>query len=514
MEEKIGVAYRASLCALRSGRNQLSIWNRLPDELLLMIFLLSNSEDVRVMFQYIHLTWVCRRWRTLALGHAEFWTNVDLNDVEAEVAEEFVARSKGAKLSVVMACRPHDTSQNVEEEHHRLLREVIGPQFGRVEYLDLDICPDGWEETIPILQLPAPVLRHFQLLFDPANGDAIDDPNFTLPADLFKATAQLRILRLYGVAPSRVSLGSMIHGLRQLKLMVSDSTPVLDTLEACPALELLHLTVDPVPSPLALESASAAPRSITMPRLSSVSLNDVCFLCHISTPLLKRLRLRVWDDAPAMLADQVARLFDLRALLMVVIGVGNDYPRRDHRDLPVSFQGWLDDAAVADVGEYDSEDPDGEDEDVALELTFHRVDLEALQNLWPALVARATNVTILGLYNFHTPEEVELVKHTVRHANKATHVSIGLEEDVRFLLPVFGDPSVCPELGSLTYKGIFDRAALGKELVSLVKARRNGPANIKKIQLVGCPWMVGGWAAELKGSDVDVQFLPEILSDC
>ena len=518
MEEKIGVAYRASLCALRYRRNQLSIFNRLPDELLLMILLLSKSEDIHLkMFQYIRLTWVCRRWRMLVLGHAEFWTNINLTFLKAEVAEEIVARSKGAKLSVVMVCRPHHGSKDDEVEHHRLLKEVIGPQFGRVESLDLELCADSWEQTIPIFQLPAPALRQFQLLLDPEYDatayDGTNYQNFTLPADLFQATAQLRILRLYGAAPSWVSIRSMVHGLRRLKLIVSDSSPVLNILQACPDLELLYLQVEPVPYSLPLESASAAPPSITMPRLSNVTLNDASFLCQIATPLLKRLSLTIWVDAPEMLVDLVARRLDLTAWRMVVIGISNVPPHHDYGEAPVVFQGWHGgEVPVADVGEYDSEDSDEDDEyaNLALDLKFYQVDFEALHKIWPALIAQATNVSTLSLQSFHTPEEVELVKHTVRHANKTQDLFIGVQEEGPPLLPVFGDPSVCPELRFLDYEGIFDREELGKELVSLVNARRNGPANIEKIQLVGCASTAEGWAEELKRSGVDVQFLTNV----
>ena len=518
MEEKIDVACRASLCALRYRRNQLSILNRLPDELLLMIFLLSEAKDAHWnMFQYIHLTWICRRWRILALGRAEFWTNINLTYHKAEVVEEFMSRSKGAKLSVALYGELYYAPKN-EVKHHQLLKALIGPQFGRVESLDLNICSDTWEQIIPILQQPAPFLRHCQLTCDAGYSSYFANPNnasVTLPADLFKGTTQLRILELCNVAPPWTSIDSMIHGLRQLKLTMSLDSPItrptreqlLRILEACPNLEMLCLKISP-PS-LSSDSAPAVSPSITMPRLSNIRLlssADACILGYISTPVLKRLYLKIGAGTPTMLADWVAGCFDLTVLQMVAIGTSKIYNRGSF-----FFQGWHStEVPVSVLGGYvsDDEDKDGDYAQLSLHIDCFPVDLDALRLLWPALIAPTTNVSTLALQSIEAPGEtyLDLLKQTVKQADNVKDLIISHQRDAQSLFDVLADPSVCPELRSLTYEGApYERSAPGKQLVSLVKARRKGPVNIKTIHLIGCPPLAKGWAGQLERSGVDVQ---------
>jgi len=316
------------------------------------------------MFQYIHLTWICRRWRILVLEHAEFWTNIELAQLKGgvQMIEEFMTRSKGAKLEITLDAVGYFTS---EGQCLQLFKQLIGPQFGRLKSLDLKLNSEGWEQIIPILQQPAPSLRHCHLTHHDDRYFVTPETIIALPSDLFKGTAQLRNLKLCDIYPSWSSIRSVIHGLRRLTLITTSNSDtarptrerVLHILEGCPYLEMLYLRTHSPAQPPA--NAHAASPSITMPRLWNIHLvgnGDACFLGDISTPLLRRLYLKVAIGAPTMLPDWVARCLDFTALQEVAVGPDTANSYSSSRFL---FLGRYDEGpTMENLQEYESEDLD------------------------------------------------------------------------------------------------------------------------------------------------------------
>lgn len=89
IDEEIKARY-LPVCALRAKRNALSPVSRLPDELLATVFILHACQNhisewakdtafsiapVRVP-PWVRVSYVCRRWRMVALGCPTLWTYV------------------------------------------------------------------------------------------------------------------------------------------------------------------------------------------------------------------------------------------------------------------------------------------------------------------------------------------------------------------------------------------------------------------------------------------------------
>ncbi|KAI0037518.1 hypothetical protein FA95DRAFT_1477608, partial [Auriscalpium vulgare] len=91
--------------ALRQQRNSLLPAARIPPEILRTIFAFCSEVDEPQMHSDVHsfgwlaVTYVCRRWRDVALAHAGLWTHVSfaLGPVWADV---FAARAQKMPLIV------------------------------------------------------------------------------------------------------------------------------------------------------------------------------------------------------------------------------------------------------------------------------------------------------------------------------------------------------------------------------------------------------------------------------
>ncbi|KAI0041168.1 hypothetical protein FA95DRAFT_1477476, partial [Auriscalpium vulgare] len=103
------LAIQRALHVMRSRRNTLIPIHRLPPEILTRIFMLcaEHSRDVwqktigiqRTTIGWIAITYVCRRWRQLALGFAGLWTMVTFTLGE-RWAEEMLKRSQARPIVV------------------------------------------------------------------------------------------------------------------------------------------------------------------------------------------------------------------------------------------------------------------------------------------------------------------------------------------------------------------------------------------------------------------------------
>ncbi|KAF8524998.1 hypothetical protein JB92DRAFT_2878299 [Gautieria morchelliformis] len=84
--EQMDPAHYNSVTTSNGLHNQLAPINRLPNEVLCLIFLLYNPEGQhsrKNMWRYLLITWVCRLWRHLALDFADSGV-VDLDRLEPQ----------------------------------------------------------------------------------------------------------------------------------------------------------------------------------------------------------------------------------------------------------------------------------------------------------------------------------------------------------------------------------------------------------------------------------------------
>ncbi|KAF5333242.1 hypothetical protein D9611_002778 [Ephemerocybe angulata] len=104
VDERI-VELECEIWEMKSSHNALTTTYRLPSEILSSIFLslsLMDSTDldqpIYRRVSWLRATFVCRRWRFVALGYAALWTTPPLD--EPELAKIMISRSQGAPLSI------------------------------------------------------------------------------------------------------------------------------------------------------------------------------------------------------------------------------------------------------------------------------------------------------------------------------------------------------------------------------------------------------------------------------
>ncbi|KAF8519939.1 hypothetical protein JB92DRAFT_1955061 [Gautieria morchelliformis] len=175
--------------------------NRLPAETLSTIFSMNIPEEkhsMKNMSSILPMTWVCGRWRSVAFNFAEFWTLIDLSR-NPELIEAALERSNGANLTIVQSRHLSEDLMegrmiDVREEDRmidmirRLMdplridprrrdpdtkRPLADPLMNRAVALELHLTRRQWEHILPIIQQPAPSLRHLVLR---TSSDDIPNP--------------------------------------------------------------------------------------------------------------------------------------------------------------------------------------------------------------------------------------------------------------------------------------------------------------------------------------------------
>ncbi|KDQ57790.1 hypothetical protein JAAARDRAFT_35480 [Jaapia argillacea MUCL 33604] len=312
------------LCDLRSQRNNLSPISKLPPELMSRVFSLCASaeshprfrghvafDSLTVMPEWVKVTWVCRRWREVAIGCAALWTKVDFSS--SKWTAEMLKRSKNASLVV---------KADLTFVSPRLVRtvELATSHISRTRELELLAPKQTLEALARQLRSPAPFLESLHLSSSRFSNHLADGP-CSLPDDIFEGQVpQLRRLELYRC---RFKWNSPLLSTTLTHLHITEASnhnparptlsQILPLLQGMPLLQSLHLEyAAPVPS---MDVAELwVPENITLRNLTSISLIDVPHNC---AALLSRLDLPSRTDmkltclAPAGTQDEFSRILPI-----------------------------------------------------------------------------------------------------------------------------------------------------------------------------------------------------------
>ncbi|TFK60412.1 hypothetical protein BDN72DRAFT_883610 [Pluteus cervinus] len=137
---------------LRVKRNALLPILSIPTDILLEIFEIAKikSEDGSVLpFRMVEITWVCDRWRQVALNHPVFWTEI-CHSLSAMWKKTFLQRSRPAHISI----RMDDAYKGSE------LRDTFPLEAPRIRHLEVY---NGCLAEELVSTTPAPVLRSVKL---------------------------------------------------------------------------------------------------------------------------------------------------------------------------------------------------------------------------------------------------------------------------------------------------------------------------------------------------------------
>ncbi|KAJ3872711.1 hypothetical protein F5051DRAFT_444931 [Lentinula edodes] len=164
MEQKL----RISLSLVRGVRNLLQPVNRLPPELLILIFhqtqqhlsdFLPMPHPSPSSWHWLSLLQVCRHWRGLIATSPQLWSELD----SALLPERFLKRSSVVPLKVYLGPKLDNLSEG--------LLESIAHQSNRFQELHLDA--DSWQSSAATsgtmfhqFKFPAPILTSLTLVTD------------------------------------------------------------------------------------------------------------------------------------------------------------------------------------------------------------------------------------------------------------------------------------------------------------------------------------------------------------
>ena len=311
IDEEISARY-LPVCALRTKRNALSPVSRLPDELLETVFIfyarqyhISNWAKIETLQtppplqvpHWVGVSYVCRRWRVVALGCPTLWTHVFF--VSRAWVTVLLQRSQVAPLRVRidLTMPPYESRRSPDP---LAMLEMLFEHLPRMEEFNIrGLAADVVHKIIPKLIVPAPLLQSLQLtvLSGKHSLASLGGPPPTLPVVFSRSTPKLRLLQL-----SRVDIAwnnLTLTGMTSLRL---SSVPRLRTVQQLFAI----LSQNPHLTDLELEEVlpcSSSPfqdpptEKITLPCLSRLSImatipDTVHFLSYVHVPLDAEIRLK------------------------------------------------------------------------------------------------------------------------------------------------------------------------------------------------------------------------------
>ena len=324
------------MCAVRTKRNDLSPTGRLPPEILSRIFSFhainqpisrhrrcgappSSSSPIRLGKTWIIVTYVCHRWRQVALADPNLWRTINF-DLGAEWTQEMLARSKAApisysrKLSLPTRVSKRMLRMHLDDESH------LRKHLSHVQRLALSGDVESLAPAVRALTTPAPQLESLELLptaFRSRQGCII------LPSDLLAHNApKLREINLSGCAVPWDS--PLFRDLTHLNIHIPSFVPFPLTAQydllSIPTFERLLSILEAMPSlqVLTLRGCLPPPKKSTgyvvpLRHMSKLSLDGsvsevVAILERVSLPGSASLSLRCADHNDGLLDTLVSLL--------------------------------------------------------------------------------------------------------------------------------------------------------------------------------------------------------------
>ncbi|KAH9857580.1 hypothetical protein C2E23DRAFT_281418 [Lenzites betulinus] len=304
-------ATKSSICDLRTLRNSRASVNHLPPELLLHIFsLLIGTTAPPSSANVIPITWVCRAWRTLALGAPNLWGSIyggNPSQKHAVITEMFIARSKNAPLDIDL---PFTLSPPAFLDHIH----------GRIRSLKV-YCHDRTTAILIAKQLArerTPYLRTLRIRAPPSaqvpslsfygEDSAVDGPS-PMPS--------LRSLCLFPTSfpwSSNIYCNLSVLDIEGPGLSPPTEERMLQILQRCPGLTTFKLGVNgDLVKPRISPTNSAWDASL--PLLSTFALKTISVACagsllsHLILPHITSFALTLRSDTSRVSSPLYPRLF-------------------------------------------------------------------------------------------------------------------------------------------------------------------------------------------------------------
>lgn len=227
--------------------------SRLPDEVLVEVFLILRDWSLKTDGNWFIVTHVCRRWRNVAIDFPRLWSVPDLCKHSFYQIKTFLERAKAAPLTIdnTKLCLV-ESAEDACSTCDKVLAIAL-QQLPRARVLELKNCAiDDIEVTYDI---PAPILEELGIHFIPNVGDV---PIELSPRFLRDSTPPLRQVHLWGCIFSYSMRTRLFHDLTHLSIfdhyekndhyvacesLYPDVEELLQILNSCPKLIEVMLSI-------------------------------------------------------------------------------------------------------------------------------------------------------------------------------------------------------------------------------------------------------------------------------
>lgn len=272
----------------------------LVDDLLASIFVLCAREayENRPNTDWLHVLWVCRRWREVTTNCAGFWSYLDFSSTQ--LTTEMLLRSKEAPLYIRFHSwfYPAETGHRMQEAIQLALQRLY-----RVRELRLIVDSKSLAAFMPLLTAPAPLLEVVRVH---TSGQSVECPD-----TLFSRSApKLRHLSFDHCPPP------LLPSLCQLRILCISSRShryqMSELVNALTEMQYLdYLLLDGCLPITGEEGLEIIPEPVNLPRMKTFTICDKLKPCHnvfnrLLLPAQSTLNIRCRCDSGTSRGDGAA----------------------------------------------------------------------------------------------------------------------------------------------------------------------------------------------------------------
>ncbi|KAJ8514747.1 hypothetical protein ONZ45_g7734 [Pleurotus djamor] len=206
--------HEVAIQSLKYQRNLLSAINRLPGEILALIFI-ENRLEMTAKGAWLPLLHICQRWRDIVLGTPSFWSTISL--IDSPFVSTMIECSKTLPLTLEFPFHQLEGTEAFWEATDALLRE--GRRVRRITMSMSSSPDDGYLQSEVISHMES-----FELLLHTLKLQSIGNVHFSLPTSIWSSNSDFTHFRCLELSQVIFPLDDMPN-LPSLTTLIVDYNP-------------------------------------------------------------------------------------------------------------------------------------------------------------------------------------------------------------------------------------------------------------------------------------------------
>ncbi|KAK7682224.1 hypothetical protein QCA50_014811 [Cerrena zonata] len=149
-----------TICALLKQFNDTEVpIHHLPDKVIFRIFEAFWGTYEELSYQWLLITVVCKRWRSLALSCPRLWSVLHFDVMPLKAASRFVELSSDVPMKWIIP--NYKRLEQRHEDFHAKFSDLLASSMNRIEHLDIDL--GGHDNFLDLLKEPASKLKYLRI---------------------------------------------------------------------------------------------------------------------------------------------------------------------------------------------------------------------------------------------------------------------------------------------------------------------------------------------------------------